>query len=137
MVHVGVCRLIISTAVMCLALNVYFEARNQPLAGQVAVAQVTMNRVRSDKFPNDVCEVVYDHKQFSWYWDGKSDMPRDPVAWEKAQLVASAVYDGSGHAELEGVTHYHAVYVQPYWADYMSRVVVIGDHVFYREDEDG
>lgn len=129
--------MIVTTALMCLALNVYFEARNQPLAGQVAVAQVTMNRVRSSRYPDDVCEVVYDHKQFSWYWDGKSDMPRDNEAWETAQLVASAVLAGSGHKELEGVTHYHAVYVQPYWSKYMARVVVIGDHVFYKEDRDG
>ena len=129
--------MIVSTALMCLALNVYFEARNQPVAGQLAVAQVTMNRVHSDKYPNDVCEVVYDHKQFSWYWDGKSDMPRDPVAWEQAQLVASAALDGSGHADLEGVTHYHAVYVSPFWVDSMTRVAKIGDHIFYREDGEG
>lgn len=129
--------MIVSTALMCLALNVYFEARNQSVAGQVAVAQVTMNRVHSDKFPNDVCEVVYDHKQFSWYWDGKSDMPRDNEAWEQAQIIASAVLAGSGHVELEGVTHYHAVYVMPYWAKTMARVVVIDDHIFYKEDSDG
>lgn len=124
----------ITTALMCLALNVYFEARNQPVAGQLAVAQVTMNRVHSPKYPDDVCEVVYDHKQFSWYWDGKSDMPRDPKAWELAQIVASAALDGSGHAELDGVLHYHAVYSAPYWKDYMTKVVQIGDHVFYREE---
>ena len=123
----------IETALMCLALNVYFEARNQDLAGQLAVAQVTMNRVHDDGYPNDVCEVVYDHKQFSWYWDGKSDMPREERAWETAQIVASAALDGSGHVDLEGVLHYHAVYAAPYWKDYMTRVAVIGDHVFYIE----
>lgn len=118
-------------ALMCLSLNVYWEARNQPLAGQLAVAQVTMNRVHDPRWPDNVCEVVYDHKQFSWYWDGKSDIPKEEKAWELAMLVASAAMDGSGHAELEGVTHYHAVYVQPYWKDSMARVAQIGDHVFY------
>lgn len=115
----------------CLALNIYWEARNQNTAGQLAVAQVTMNRFYDRRYPNDVCEVVYDHKQFSWYWDGKSDTPKEKKAWERAILIASAAMDGSGHAELQGVMHYHAVYSQPYWRDYMTKVAMIGDHVFY------
>ena len=83
--------MIIEIALACLSLNVYFEARNQPVAGQVAVAQVTMNRVADPRYPDTVCEVVYDHKQFSWYWDGKSDRPVEEEAWEQAQLIASAV----------------------------------------------
>lgn len=116
---------------VCLALNVYWEARNQSVAGQLAVAQVTMNRSYDPRYSDDVCEVVYDHKQFSWYWDGQSDRPREWKAWERAIMIASAAMDGSGHAELQGVTHYHAVYSQPYWKDYMTRVARIGDHVFY------
>jgi hypothetical protein len=118
---------------VCMGLNIYWEARNQTVAGQLAVAQVTMNRVNDPRYPDDVCEVVYDHKQFSWYWDGKSDTPKEKKAWEKAMIVASAAVDGSGHAELQGVTHYHAVYIQPYWKDYMTKVTLIGDHVFYAE----
>jgi len=123
--------LIISTALACMALNVYFEARDQPIAGQVAVAQVTMNRVADPRYPDTVCEVVYDHKQFSWYWDGKSDRPREEEAWEQAQLIASAVMAGSGHSELQGVTHYHAIWVNPYWNKKMTLVAMIGSHVFY------
>lgn len=123
----------ISMALICLSLNVYWEARNQPVAGQLAVAQVTMNRVHDRRFPNNVCEVVYDHKQFTWYWDGKSDIPKEEKAWQTAMLVASAAMDGSGHSALRGVTHYHAIYSQPYWKDYMTRVAVIGDHVFYMD----
>jgi spore germination cell wall hydrolase CwlJ-like protein len=118
---------------VCLALNIYWEARNQNTAGQLAVAQVTMNRVNDQRYPDDVCEVVYDHKQFSWYWDGKSDTPKETKALEKAMMVASAAMHGSGHTELRGVTHYHAVYSQPYWKDYMTKVAMIGDHVFYTE----
>ena len=116
---------------VCLALNIYWEARNQNIAGQLAVAQVTLNRFYDPRYPDDVCKVVYDHKQFSWYWDGQPDRPKEKRAWEKAVLIASAAMDGSGHAELQGVTHYHAVYSQPYWKDYMTKVAMIGDHVFY------
>lgn len=115
----------------CLSLNVYWEARNQSFAGQLAVAQVTMNRVNDSRYPDDVCEVVFDHKQFSWYWDGKSDVPTELRAWETAKLVASAAANGAGHAALHGVTHYHAVYVSPYWNDYLTLVTTIGDHIFY------
>ncbi len=93
----------IELAVMCLAMNVYWESRDQSIAGQVAVAQVTMNRVESPNFPNDVCSVVHQHKQFSWYWDGKSDVPREEDAWMRAQMVAKGVLAGSGHVGLEGV----------------------------------
>ena len=118
---------------MCLALNIYWEARNQNVAGQLAVAQVTMNRYYDPRYPDDVCEVVYDHKQFSWYWDGLPDRPKDKRAWDRAVMIASAAMDGSGHAELQSVTHYHAVYSKPYWKDYMTKVAMIGDHVFYAD----
>ena len=120
-------------ALRCLALNVYWEARNQSVAGQLAVAQVTMNRVSDPRYGNDVCEVVYEHKQFSWYWDGKSDAPKEYRAWERALLVASAALDGAGHAGLKGVTHYHAVYSRPFWKDHLVRVARIDDHVFYTQ----
>lgn len=112
-------------------MNVYWEARSQSIAGQVAVAQVTMQRVKSSDYPNDVCSVVYQHKQFSWYWDGKSDVPEESEAWNRAQMVAEGVISGSGHSDLEGVTHYHALYVKPYWAKYMTMVAQIEDHIFY------
>ena len=84
----------IDLAIMCLAMNVYWEARNQSIAGQVAVAQVTMNRVASPDYPNDVCGVVHQHKQFSWQWDGKSDVPKEDASWNKAQMVAMGVLGG-------------------------------------------
>ena len=121
----------IDIALMCLAMNVYHEARDQSIAGQVAVAQVTMNRVESEDFPNDVCSVVHQHKQFSWYWDGKSDVPRESRAWMRAQMVAKGVLAGSGHSDLDGVLHYHALTVKPYWTAKMQLVAQIGDHVFY------
>lgn len=122
-----------SDALTCLALNVYWEARNQSVAGQLAVAQVTMNRVLDSRYADNVCDVVYQHKQFSWFWDGESDTPRELYALERAFRVASAALDGSGHSELENVTHYHAVYIKPYWKDHMVQVAMIGDHIFYAD----
>jgi N-acetylmuramoyl-L-alanine amidase len=93
-------------ALVCLALNVYHEARDQPFIGQVAVAQVVMNRVRDDRYPDNVCDVVkqgptYAWKQdfpvrhrcqFSWYCDGKSDKTHDTAAWDKAMTIAQGVH---------------------------------------------
>ncbi len=124
----------IELTLFCLSLNVYWESRDQPIAGQVAVAQVTMNRVASPDYPNDVCSVVYELKQFSWYWDGKSDVPREEKAWMRAQMVAKGVLAGSGHADLNGVTHYHSLQVKPYWSHTMTFVARIDDHVFYIEE---
>ena len=135
-------------ALVCLALNVYHEARDQPFIGQVAVAQVVMNRVRDDRYPDDVCGVVYQgptyswkpdfpvrHRcQFSWYCDGKSDNTRDTEAWEIAMLIATGVYNGNLGDFVEGATHYHATYVLPEWAETKTKTVQIGDHVFYRWD---
>ncbi len=135
-------------ALVCLALNIYHEARDQPFVGQVAVAQVVMNRVRDDRYPDDVCDVVYQgptyswkpdfpvrHRcQFSWYCDGKSDNTKDTEAWEIAMLIATGVYNGNLGDFVEGATHYHATYVLPEWAETKTKTVQIGDHVFYRWD---
>ena len=130
----------IEAALMCLALNVYFEARNDSMVGQYAVAQVVMNRVQSSKFPNDVCSVVKQSRndgtcQFSWYCDGKSDRPREPYAWAYAQMVAADVLIGQGVDTVDmtqGATHYHAHYVRPYWADKLEYTVTYGSHLFYK-----
>ena len=135
-------------ALMCLALNVYHESKNQSLIGQIAVAQVTMNRVRDERYPNNVCDVVKqgltykwnpsipirNKCQFSWYCDGKSDKPRDEHAWDKAMLVAHGVYYGNLDDFVEGATHYHAHYVLPSWASSKTYITRIDDHIFYRWD---
>jgi len=135
-------------AIVCLALNVYHEARDQPYVGQVAVAQVVINRTYDDRYPDTVCEVVkqsptYSWKpdfpvrnrcQFSWYCDGKSDKPRDEKAWEQARLIAYGVYVGHLEDITEGATHYHATYVYPEWAETKTLIAQIGDHMFYRWD---
>ena len=134
----------LAEAVTCLALNIYFEARNQSTIGQIAVAQVTMNRVVDERFPDTVCEVVKQgityknsdkpvpHKcQFSWYCDGKSDEPKNDKAWHKALYVAGVVPTVTLDI-TEGATHYHATYVRPDWARTKTKTARIGRHIFYR-----
>lgn len=118
----------------CLALNIYFEAYEESLKGQLAVGLVTLNRVRSPYFPNSVCGVVYQHKQFSWYWDGKSDRPKYPKKYETAMLLASSLLDKESkiYDYTYGSDHYHADYVDPRWRYNMQRVVKIDTHIFYR-----
>ena len=143
--------MILETAFICLALNTYHEAKNQSTIGQIATAQVVMNRVEDNRFPNTVCEVVKQgptrpswedpnkeypirHRcQFSWYCDGKSDVPKNEKAWRKAQDVAFLVlYDKIKLDVTEGATHYHATYVKPAWAKTKKRTTQIEKHIFYR-----
>ena len=138
----------IAEALMCLALNVYHEAKNQSLIGQIAVAQVVMNRVKDERYPDTVCEVVeqgptYSWKpdypvrnrcQFSWYCDGKKDEPEyDSHAWFLAQDYARIVLSGKIVLDVtQGATHYHATYVRPSWAKTKKRTTRIDRHIFYR-----
>ena len=139
--------MLIETALMCLALNTYHEAKNQSMIGQIATAQVVMNRVADSRYPNTVCEVVKQgpkykgsdvpvrHKcQFSWFCDGKSDEPRrDSKEWRMAQEYARIVLSGRIVLDVtEGATHYHATYVKPSWAKTKTRTTRIESHIFYR-----
>ncbi len=126
---------IIATALTCLALNVYHEARGEPFLGQVAVAQVTMNRVASASYPDNICDVVTQPYQFSWTGDGLSDQPSDPRAWQDALSVAAMVLDfGARTAGVSDQTlHYHATSVTPAWSAEMASLGKIGNHRFYRQ----
>ena len=120
---------------VCMAKNIYFEARNESLRGQMAIALVTLQRVKDPRYPNTVCGVVYDNKQFSWYSDGLSDRPRNNSSYKDVALLASAMLDTDTavHDFTYGSTHYHADYVDPYWADYMILKAKIDTHIFYYE----
>ena len=131
--------------VFCLAKNIYFEARSEPVQGLVAVAQVTINRVNSDKFPNTVCGVIYEartlhgvpikHKcQFSWYCDGKPDIINyNSPAWDKSLRIAELVITDD-HPNIVGDSlYYHADYVSPGWARTKKLTTKIGRHLFYHE----
>ncbi len=130
----------ISKGLRCLAQNIYFEARGESLHGQLAVALVTMNRVRSPKYPNDVCQVVWQRRQFSWTHDGKSDRPRDMVAWRRALQIAEFVYHKYNKLPEQarkavditnGALFYYAPKLaQPYWARHKQVTAKIGGHIF-------
>ena len=129
----------ISAALMCLALNVYHEARSEPLQGQAAVAHVVLNRVASGRWPDDVCSVVHQGYekgrfkcQFTWYCDCKPDEPKEILAWAKSVMVANQVLTGVVPDVTNGATHYHARYVNPYWSASLSKTVTYGSHLFYR-----
>jgi spore germination cell wall hydrolase CwlJ-like protein len=121
----------ISLAVMCLSLNVYFEARNQSLVGMQYVAEVTLNRVSSPEWPSDVCDVVYQPKQFSWTHDGKSDRPKNLKAWAVATSVVRDIMM-NGCAVCTDATYYHHYKVHPYWAASFTNLGRVEDHIFYK-----
>lgn len=128
----------------CLALNIYHEARGEPHDGQLAVAYVTMNRVASPRYPQTVCEVVWQRRQFSWTHDRRSDAPRDTRAWGKAMRIASFIYNNyfrfqqvtKGATDMtKGALFYFAPRkVSPYWTKNMVATTAIGSHVFLRDD---
>ena len=119
-----------------LAINIYHEARNEPLIGQIAVGVVTLNRVFDDRYPNTIKKVVTEHKQFSWYNNRKVPPPNNKKAWEECQRIARYLltqgYESDIVGILEGATHFHAIYVNPKWAKTKTLVARIGNHVFYR-----
>ena len=146
-------------AIECLALNMYHEARNQGSAGLLAVTAVVFNRVNDKRFPNTVCEVIepgptreswktkqtpdpsdakfYPIKnrcQFSWYCDGKSDVPKQKKTYERLLTIAeSIVYNRIPFIDItDGALFYHADYVTPSWAKTKIRTVESEDHSFYR-----
>jgi spore germination cell wall hydrolase CwlJ-like protein len=119
--------------VFCLAAAVYFEARSEPLDAQAAVAAVVVERVRSDLYPDGICSVVTQPRQFSAFNDGFRPA-RDVAAWDRAVSVARQVLaDPEGVSPIIGATHYHAVSVTPYWAEKFTPLGRSGKHLFYRE----
>lgn len=131
--------------VECIALNIYHEARGEPDLGKLAVGHVVMNRVSDADYPNIACEVVRqggqlprNRCQFSWWCDGRSDLPINSDAWQQAVELAKLVYAGQSVDPTQGALWYHADYVQPYWRSKLQRGAVIGRHVFYlRNSEEG
>ena len=127
-----------SRALECLTQAVYYEAARESTGGQRAVAQVVLNRARHAAYPSSVCGVVYQgHErptgcQFTFTCDGS--LSRAPMReyWEPARKVAEAALAGYVHAPVGNATHYHAYYVAPYWAPTLSKIGVIGAHIFYR-----
>ena len=126
-------------AEQCLARAVYFEARNEPVRGQIGVAQAVLNRVFSPYYPGDVCGVVYQNAhrrlscQFTFACDGIPDVIREKGPWVRAQRIAKQALDAQVWLpEVAKSTHYHATYVKPYWIREMKKMVKHGQHIFYR-----
>ncbi len=124
----------------CLAKNIYHEARGEPIDGQYAVAEVTMNRVASKHYPNTVCDVVYqsnfdvirkrDVSAFSWT-ELELTAPIDRKIWERVWRIAQEVYDQQAEPRAEGALFYHAKNIRPRWSRGKRRVASIGRHIFY------
>lgn len=134
---------------MCLAKNIYFEAGNQSYIGKVAVALVTKNRVGDKRWPNTYCGVVEQGPtwstkngekfpvkykcQFSWYCDGKTDVPFLGEKWKESTQIAEIIYFTNLIDNiLDRATHYHADYVSPAWSKHLEKVTQIDRHIFYR-----
>jgi spore germination cell wall hydrolase CwlJ-like protein len=130
-----------ATEVKCLATAIYFEARGEAEKGQIAVAQVVLNRLKNPAYPKTVCGVVYQNKdrrnqcQFSFACDGIPDRINDPDAWATAQALARREINDEQAMympEIGASTHYHATYVRPRWARTMTKMEKIGRHIFYK-----
>jgi spore germination cell wall hydrolase CwlJ-like protein len=123
----------------CLAEAIYFEARGEAVRGQIAVAQVVMNRTFSGFYPNTVCGVVYQNKhrhmacQFTFACDNNPDVVTEPDMWDRAKKIAKAMLDGQlWLPEVAKSTHYHAYWVHPSWVNEMKKMYKFGVHTFYR-----
>lgn len=129
--------MIVSTALLCLTANLYFEARGEPIIGQYAVAMVTLNRAKND--PARVCREVFKPRQFSWTISGaektaqgwKVATPKEDYAWWLAQRIAKQALSGKMSDFTSGATYYHAKSVRPKWTGKMIRTKVVANHLFY------
>ena len=118
----------------CLALNIYHEAKGEPIMGQLAVGFVTLNRVGHEDFETTICKVVYQPGQFSWVAN-KPGTPKEKEAWNTAvQIAHSLVKKKATNDITDGATYFHANYVSPGWGKRFTKTAVVGKHVFYRKD---
>ncbi|MFZ1743098.1 MAG: cell wall hydrolase [Pontixanthobacter sp.] len=117
----------------CLAGAVYFESRGEPLAGQLAVAQVIINRAESDVFPSSYCGVVYQRSQFSFVKNGHMPrIARSSTAWKQAKAIARIAHEGHWQSEARDALYFHARYVNPKWSRRKVARATISTHIFYR-----
>lgn len=117
-------------SLICLAAVIYFEARSEPLDAQAAVAGVVLERVESPRYPDGICSVALDRRQFSAFNNGIPPID-DASAWNTSLIVAGMVLDDPGINPIQGATHYHTTEVQPYWASHYKFLGRSGAHLFY------
>lgn len=115
----------------CLAVAVYYESKGEPLEGQLAVAQVILNRRDSGRFASSICGVVYQRGQFSFTWDKRPDRPANSDMWRAAQAIAVIAATDDWREIVPDATHFHARRVSPGWKR-LQRVSAVGNHIFYR-----
>ncbi|CAB4129793.1 SleB Cell wall hydrolyses involved in spore germination [uncultured Caudovirales phage] len=118
------------SSAQCLAENIYYEAGVESTSGKYAVAQVTMNRLKSGRWGNSVCSVVYSYKQFSWTLNAGREQPSG-AAWRESQKIAKQVLAGKQVNGLTTALYYHAGYVSPVWKKKSAKIAKIGQHIFY------
>ncbi|MBF9032305.1 cell wall hydrolase [Rhodobacterales bacterium HKCCE3408] len=122
----------------CLTEALYFEARGESVAGQFAVAEVVLNRVDSEAYPNSVCGVIRQGAgrrfacQFTYYCDGRAETVTEPGIYRRVGQIARLMLDGYPRQLTAGATHYHANWVRPRWARVFAQTAEIGVHLFYR-----
>ena len=123
----------LSEQMKCLAGAIYFESRGEPLAGQLAVAQVIINRADSSSFPSSYCGVVYQRSQFSFVKGGRMPSIRtNSAAWRKAKAIAKIAHEGQWESEAADSLYFHAKYVRPSWSRKKVARATINTHIFYR-----
>ena len=123
----------LSDQMQCLAGAVYFESRGEPLDGQLAVAQVIINRAESSLFPGSYCGVVYQRSQFSFVKNGSMPQIRTgSEAWQRAKAIAKIAHEGLWDSEAQDSLYFHAKYVRPSWSRKKTARATISTHVFYR-----
>lgn len=114
----------------CLALALFFEARGEPIEGQLAVADVIIERTKSPRYPDNVCDVVFQSHQFSFVQNNETPSPSGR-AWDNARNLSQSILLGEVPLPGLGATHYHATYVSPYWVNGADLVLEVGGHRFY------
>jgi len=138
--------LLTEESINCLIQNSYYEARNQEDEAIVGVVHVSLNRWYDSRYPDNICDVIYQSKvdrygriilnqcQFSWYCDGKSDNPKDKVAYDRiTKVTEKAIMLWYLNMDItDGSTHYHSIKVYPDWAPTLAYIKQLGDHKFYR-----
>lgn len=123
----------------CLTEAIYFEARGEPIDGQLAVGEVILNRVDASNYPDTICGVVNQGTgrlhacQFSYTCDGEAEVVSDKSSWTRAGKIARHLVDGAPRALTGDATHYHADYVSPNWARVYPRTATLGRHIFYKQ----
>lgn len=126
------------TALECLTAAIYYEAASESSEGQRAVAQVVLNRVRHPAFPHSVCGVAFQGSeratgcQFTFTCDGSLARQRNPILWRRATAVAAAALAGYVERSVGTATHYHTIWVVPYWQSSLTKIATVGAHIFYR-----